>query len=61
MPAHDPLLLAAGLLIACAALAGLRPVVAARRQARAAARAARQRSARIHAEIEALREARRRG
>lgn len=61
MPVSDPLLFAASLLIAGAAIAGLRPVVVARRQARAAARAARRRAQRTHATIEALREARRRG
>jgi len=59
MPADDPLLIAASIVIACAALAGLRPVVSARLKVRAAAREARMRSQRRHCEIEALRQARR--
>ncbi|MFW5633802.1 MAG: hypothetical protein ACOCYR_02805 [Erythrobacter sp.] len=60
MPAFDPFLLAAGLAIGCTAVAALRPIIAARREVRAAARAARKRARRMRAELDALRETRRR-
>ena len=59
MPAADPLLLFLCIALACAALFALRPVIAARREARRAAREARERSHRMHEAIEALRKARR--
>ncbi|MEQ8411305.1 MAG: hypothetical protein RIB52_07100 [Erythrobacter sp.] len=61
MSVSDPFLFASSLALGCLALALMRPIIAARRAARTAARAARQRARREHAEIEALREALRRG
>jgi hypothetical protein len=61
MAPSEPFLFAASLAIGCAALAGLRPVIAARREARAAARAAREGATRSRAELDALRERLRKG